>query len=138
MMKGRGMKTICIDFDGVIYPNMMYKGNAIQGSPTEGAREALEELSKEYNIVINSSRFQDDDAMEVVRQWLIENDMDYELSKHKPHAHAYLDDRGINFDGNWEKAVENIKSFRQYQEDDKKRAKNMRRMSKRGAHIIRE
>ena len=122
------MKTICIDFDGVIYKNLVYQGTTtIKGSPIEGAKVALQELSRDYKIVINSSRFETDEGMDAVREWLIENDMDYELSKFKPTAHIYLDDRGIQFQGDWTKSIQDIKSFVQWQEGQKRQIRRNKR-----------
>lgn len=115
------MKTICIDFDGVIHPNLVYLGSTIiKGEPTKGAKEALEKLSTDYEIVIHSARFHDMEAMEAVRIWLNDKGFDYELARFKPHAYIYLDDRGIQFKGDWDQSVEDIKSFNQWQTIQKK------------------
>ncbi len=109
-------RVICIDFDGVIYQNMKYQGTAIlNGSPVPGVVAALEELSKTSKIIINSSRFEVDEGLKAVREWMINNGMDYELSKYKPTADIYVDDRGVCFNGDWQATIEEIKGFRQWQ-----------------------
>ncbi len=100
-------KIICVDFDGVIYTNFKYRGTTVlKGEPVPGAVEALAELSKIYKVVVNSSRFEDDGGMEAVRLWMRNNGMDYELSKYKPTAHVYIDDRAVCFNGNWQDALQ--------------------------------
>ena len=68
------MKTICIDFDGVIHDNI-----------------------------------------------------NYPLVRFKPHSYIYIDDRGIGFSGDWNKTIADIDNFKQWQEDEKNRAKRLKR-----------
>ena len=54
-------KTIAIDFDGVIH-NMDrgFHDGTCYGDPLEGSLEALEELSRDYNIVIYTAKAKPD------------------------------------------------------------------------------
>ncbi len=131
------MKTICIDFDGVIYPNMRYAGTAILNEkPIEKAKESLKKLSEQYKIIIHSSRFNDDNGYKAVLEWLEKYEFNYEVSRYKPTAHIYLDDRGVRFDGDWNKAIEDIENFTQWQEEDKRKIKRLRAAAKRKIPMI--
>ena len=134
MMKPMSRSIICVDFDGGIYSNMKYQGTTIlNGKPVDGAVDALSELAKSSRIIINSSRFEVDEGMEAVREWMISNGMDYELSKHKPNADIYIDDRAVCFDGDWGETIERVRSFRQWQSDEKA----MNRIISRGRRLSR-
>lgn len=120
--------VICVDFDGVIYSNLKYQGTTIlNGLPVNGVIESLKELSKKNRVIINSSRFEVDEGMEAVRQWMIRHGMNYELSKHKPTADIYIDDRAICFSGVWSETLKEIKTFKQWQSDAKLRSKIIRK-----------
>lgn len=113
---------ICIDFDGVIYHNLKFHGNAIvRGPKIDGALEAIKELSKSFEVLIHSARCADDAGYSAVEDWLKENEFlkFAVLVKNKPRAKVYLDDRGICFTGDWGKAKTDIKNFKQWQTDTK-------------------
>jgi len=121
-------RVVCVDFDGVIYRNMNYKGTAILNElPIDGAIESLKELSKSYDVVINSARCESDAGMEAVQNWLNKHDLPYRLSKYKPRADVYIDDRAVCFNGNWETTLKEVNEFRQWQADGKRANKLMRK-----------
>ena len=103
--------TISIDLDGVlnIY-NGEYRENEIPDI-REGAKEFLHELSEIYNIHIFTVR-----NIELVKQWLEKynlSDIVSEISdKKSQYSSIILDDRAINFDGNFQYAIEKIKNFK--------------------------
>ena len=104
---------ICIDFDGVLNNYNGYDGDNL-GTPRPGAKEFLEKLSKKYIIIILSAR-----RYTKIIKWLNEYDMlQYvaEVTSIKPPARVYLDDRGIQFNGDYEKALKDIKNFKTYWE----------------------
>ena len=122
------MKLICVDFDGVIHDNMNYRGSrVINGKPIPGTIEALNILSCDYEVVIHSARCQDVEAMKSIEEWLHKYNMNYELVRFKPNAYIFIDDRGINFSGNWEKTLDDVKIFTQWQEKTKNRVKSIRK-----------
>ena len=126
------LKTICVDFDGVIYPNFRYFSVAVlRGGPVEGTVEALRELSKQYRVVIHSARCAEPVGVKAIQDWLARYGMEYEVSINKPRAHIYIDDRAVKFTGSWLDTLGEIKSFKQWQADDKLRAKIMRKRAKR-------
>lgn len=93
------VKTIAIDFDGVIhrYSNG-WCGGRIYDEPMEGAIESMERLIKKgFKVVILTAR----DDLEPVREWLTKHNFpDVTVTNTKPPAIAYIDDRAIRFT-NW-------------------------------------
>lgn len=113
------MPTIVIDFDGTICEWGKYPE---PGPPTPGVKEALQKLKDQgYDIVILSARTSDevnkfpiDKEMEKRRmvEYLDEHEIPYDhVSKGegKPPAQFYIDDRGIEFNGDWTEVLNRIK-----------------------------
>lgn len=107
------MKTIAIDFDGVIhkYSKGWHDGTAYD-VPVEGAIEAIEALMLSYTVFVHTSR-----DLKEVQNWfgvnthigteIINDDRKFYINKNllglsnrKLPAIAYIDDRGIRFT-NW-------------------------------------
>ena len=108
--KGR---TVCVDFDGVLNTYKGYKGDNL-GTPRPGCKEFLEQLSKEYDVVIFSVR-----RYAKIIKWLNEyNLLQYvvNVTSYKPRAVAYIDDRAIQFNGNYEQTLKELKGFKTYWE----------------------
>ena len=130
------MKTICIDFDGVIYPNFKYHGTAtIQGEPVEGVVEALNGLALVFNVVIHSARCETNEGFAAIEKYLNEHGLNFEVVKNKPTAHIYVDDRAVCFRGDWDETIKDIGNFKQWQSDNKLRSKiinKRRRRSRNG------
>ncbi len=122
-------KIICLDLDGVIYPNLVWMGShTIKGDPVPQAKETIDKLKEEYKIIINSARFEDNTTIPKVKEWLDTHDIYYdEIAEKKPHADMYIDDKGIGFNGDWNKTIEDIRSFQQWQTAKKRYIKNMKR-----------
>jgi len=107
------LTNIGIDFDGVIHRNSKgYHDGTVYDPPIEGAYEALESLSKKYNIVIFTAKAKPDRGLvngktgaELIWDWLNKYDMAKFVSKvtsEKPRAVQYIDDRAYHFTS-WEK-----------------------------------
>ncbi|HUS51794.1 MAG TPA: hypothetical protein VMZ91_16620, partial [Candidatus Paceibacterota bacterium] len=91
------------------------------GPPTPGVKEALQELKDQgYDIVIQSARTSDvmsknpiDKEMQKRRmvEYLDEHEIPYDfVSKgDKPPAQFYIDDRGVEFNGDWAEVLKRIK-----------------------------
>ena len=106
--------TICLDFDGVFNNYKGYDGDNL-GTPREGIREFLEKLNEDYTIEVCSVR-----RYSKIIKWLHDNDLlQYvaNVTSYKPKAIAYVDDRGINFSGDYEETLKQIKNFKTYWED---------------------
>jgi len=102
-------KTILFDLDGVLNNyDGKYDKNYI---PTikDGAYKLIKELSQDYKLVIFTAR-----NSLIASKWIIENGL-YEYVENvtnvKEPAYLIIDDRCINFDGDYDKLRERIKDF---------------------------
>lgn len=106
------MQTIAIDFDGVIhsYTSPWTQPEDIADPPVAGAAEGMKILQDMgYRIIIFSARARTAGGVLAMTEYLEKHGIPYnEIDSVKPTAQAYLDDRGIRFDGNWEQAVRQI------------------------------
>jgi hypothetical protein len=93
------VKTIAIDFDGVIHSyEDGWQGGNVYGSPKEGCIKVINELKhRGFKVVVLTAR----DELEPVKNWLAAHKIDIEVTNTKPPAIAYIDDRAIRFT-NWE------------------------------------
>lgn len=106
-------KLISIDLDGVLNT---YSGNYAKNeiAPVkDGAFEFLQKLSEDYRIAIFTVR-----DKTLVRNWLIQNDLIQFVEDitdvKNPFSSIFLDDRAINFDGDFDKTYRLIKNFKPY------------------------
>ena len=108
-----------VDFDGVIHKcSKGYYDGTIYDEPVEGAYTALERLSKDHTIIVNTCKAKPDRGLvngktgvTLVWEWLEKHDMAQFVSKvtsEKPRASAYIDDKGFRFTG-WNKCIEDLK-----------------------------
>ena len=103
-------KTILVDLDGVLNT---YTGNFdIDFIPPirEGAFEFVKELSNEYIVKIFTTR----NHIKAV-EWLIENNLrEYvnDVTNIKEPAYLHIDDRCINFSGDYSELAGKIADFR--------------------------
>lgn len=114
-------RIIAIDFDGVIHKNSkgFYDGT-VYDDPIEGSLEALEEISKNYEIVIFSCKALQDrplvnekTGIQLIEEWLEKHEvMKYvkEVTFKKPRAALYIDDKGYRFH-NWKDSMEFLKGI---------------------------
>ena len=103
--------VVCIDFDGVLNNYKGYDGDNL-GTPREGSREFLEELNEKYTVMIYSVR-----RYSKIITWLKDNDLIHlitNVTSYKLPAVAYIDDRAIPFDGDYDKALNKLKNFKPY------------------------
>lgn len=119
--------TICIDFDGTIVDHAFPEIGALK----PGAREAITRLHQHYRIVISSCRSsalfkQKDPPIQIPGQgapdgrdynnemhdFLIANGIPFDRidmgDEGKIVAVAYIDDKGIRFDNNWNEIADQI------------------------------
>ena len=114
-------KRVVFDFDGVIHSYVSdWKGvDVIPDGPVPGIREAIDTLRREYcyEVVVVSTRCVDTRGTEAIERWLMEHDIEVDgVQGRKPPAVAYVDDRGICFDGDARGLVDKIRNFRTYME----------------------
>lgn len=102
-------KTICVDFDGVLNEYDGYEEGDL-GEPLTGSKEFIKELRRKYKVVILTSR-----QKEQVIDWLNNNGFpSMKVTNRKVPAVAYIDDRAIQFNGNYKKVISQLKNFKPY------------------------
>ena len=103
--------VICVDFDGVLNDYNGYDPNDL-GSPKAGCKEFLKELCKNYCVVILSAR-----RYSKIIVWLDKYDLLKYVSNvtsYKPPAFAYIDDRSVQFTGDYNQTLNELKEFKPY------------------------
>lgn len=106
-------QNICIGFDGVLNNYKGYDGENL-GTPRDGVEEFLEKLNKKYNVIVLTAR-----RYTLVIKWLeIYNLWKYvtDVTSFKPPAVCYVDDRGLQFSGDYAATLKQIKKFKPYWE----------------------
>lgn len=106
-------KTVAVDFDGVLNNYHGYNPNDL-GTIREGAKEFLEELHQEYTVIIYSTRNSTD-----IIHWLEKYHLNRyikEVTNKKPPAVAYIDDRGIRFEGDYKQCLSDFTEKAYWQE----------------------
>ena len=102
-------KTICVDFDGGRNKNKGYEEGNL-GEPLSGSQDFIKELRRKYKVVILTSR-----PKEQVINWLSNNGFpSMNVTNRKVPAVAYIDDRAIQFNGNYKKVISRLKNFKPY------------------------
>ena len=103
-------KTILLDLDGVLNTYTGdYDKNFIPPIK-DGAKDFLLELSKNYKIVIFTSR-----NLLLASKWIVDNNIDKYISNvtnHKEASYLIIDDRRINFTGDYNKLKNHIDNFK--------------------------
>ena len=105
--------TICLDFDGVFNNYTGYDGDNL-GTPRPNLKKFLQVLHKDFHIVVFSVR-----RFALIINWLVENDLwDYidDVTSYKVPAVCYVDDRAIQFTGDYQQALNQIYGFKTYWE----------------------
>lgn len=103
-------KTILFDLDGVLNS---YDGNYDEKhipDIKDGAKELIMELAQKYRIVIFTTR-----NTLTASKWIIENGLDKfveNVTNVKEPAFLIIDDRCINFNGNYAELKNKIENFK--------------------------
>ena len=115
-------KIICFDFDGVLhsYESGWQGAHVIPDPPVPGAIQFLKDVvaSEEYEAHIFSSRSHQSGGIGAIISWLLQNGIEKaELEKIrfpsvKPPAFVTIDDRAIQFDGNFVGLWKQIANFK--------------------------
>jgi len=102
-------KTILFDLDGVLNTyDGIHNKNYIPPIK-DGAYNLIKELSDDYKIVIFTAR-----NTLIASRWIIENGLDKyveNVTNIKEPSYLIIDDRSINFDGDYERLKKKIKNF---------------------------
>lgn len=95
-------KALCIDFDGTLhkYSSGWQGDDIVQDPPVDGAVEACHALAEAgWKLYVLSSRTK----LHPVAEWLAKYKFPpMTLTRVKPIAVVYIDDRGYRFEGNWD------------------------------------
>jgi len=113
-------KRIAIDFDGVIHKNSKgFFDGTVYDEPIIGTKEALQSLSKEYEIIIFTCKVKPNRPLvngksgkELIEEWLLKHNLlhyIHEITCEKPRAKYYIDDKAVYFT-NWDNCLLKIKS----------------------------
>jgi len=112
-------KYVCIDLDGTIAHYKEWQGEEIFGDPVEGVQAGLEKLRENgWKIIIYTTR----SNQTLIAGYLNQNSIPFDYINFnpdqpknaiggKPYADAYVDDRGIQFNGNWSETVNEVLHF---------------------------
>ena len=103
-------KTILVDLDGVLNTyNGKYDEKKLEPI-ADGAFEFIKKLSKDYKVVIFTTR-----NLLNVSKWIINNNLDKfveNVTNIKIPAYLIIDDRCINFNGDFTKLNKEIDNFK--------------------------
>lgn len=109
------MKTVCIDFDGVIHSyTTKWMGPLYIPDPIiPGAKEAIEAYQKAgFLVVVFSTRAETEGGRLVINDYLVDAGITgVVVTDKKPPALIYIDDRGFKFEGVFP-SVEDIQNFK--------------------------
>ena len=109
-----GRKTIVFDFDGVIHKySKGWQDGSIYYKPVDGIKDVINELHKEYDIYVVTTRARDLGQQMAVERYLDDNGIEYDcVTSIKVPAQVYVDDRGLKFDpDNIKDLIHDIKNF---------------------------
>jgi 5'(3')-deoxyribonucleotidase len=109
-------QTIILDFDGVIHSYKSgWQGSAeiITDPPVDNVNQAIQELRKNYRVVVLSSRCHQKGGIQAIKEWLKEYNIEVDdVVRDKVPAVVHVDDRAITFNGVWdENMISKIKEF---------------------------
>ena len=104
--------VIMIDLDGVLDDYKKYDNNIPRIK--NGAKEFIKNLyeTNKYDLVLFTTR-----SPKLVTHWLIDNNIDkyfVDVTNIKYPAKIYLDDRAIQFNGDYKKTLKDIENFKVY------------------------
>ncbi len=123
-------KTVVFDFDGVIHSYKSgWQGDeaVIPDEPVEGIKTAIKQIRNAgYEVVIVSTRCASLKGQAAVQMYLEKYEIEFDrICKEKPPAIVYIDDRAICFDGQSDKLLEQIESFKPWYQKEKQLRKKL-------------
>lgn len=115
----KNKKTVVFDFDGVIhsYVHPYTTETDIPDPPVPGISELIDDLNKDFKVVVCSTRCQTSTGKRAVEEWLYKHGIAvYDVVSDKPPAVCYVDDRAIRFDGKTDGLAEQIRTFKSWRD----------------------
>jgi hydroxymethylpyrimidine pyrophosphatase-like HAD family hydrolase len=112
-------KTVCIDLDGTIAHYTEWRGETHFGEPIEGVRQALEQIQQNgWKIIIFTTR----SNTALIEEYLHEHSIPFDFINFNPdqpanaiggkiYADAYIDDRAVPFNGDWQATLKEVLQF---------------------------
>ena len=97
--------NIAVDFDGVLNNYSGYDPHDLC-TPRSGVEDFLKQLNKQFDVIIYSTR----NSSHIVK-WLEKYHLDKYIkvvTDKKPVAVAYIDDRAIRFNGDYQECLDNL------------------------------
>jgi len=109
-------KTVCVDFDGVIADYHGWKGEKHLDPPKKGAKEFLKALYATHEVVILTTR----NPVGVLSWFYAQGLQQYitEVTDQKVQAVAYVDDRGVCFEDDYDATLAKVLDFKTYWEKE--------------------
>lgn len=107
-------KVILIDFDRTIsrYSKGWQGEDVIDELPVDGTRNAIKEIRKNYKVMVFSSRVKTEFGWSAVREWLEKWHIEVDgITHEKKPSSIIIDDRAIQFKGDWMQTLRDIKNF---------------------------
>lgn len=105
-------EAICIDFDGVLNLYTQWNGEDFFPPIRPGVKDFLIDLARIYDIIIYTCR-----DPEKIKPWLSNLHLPFNNIIQKPRAIAYIDDRGINFSGDFEKVKKELERMQEMRKE---------------------
>lgn len=101
------LKWILVDLDNTIANNSGLPDFKLLG-PLGGAKQALDELAKKFKITIYTARAWSE--YNIIEGWLDQHEIPHRrIICGKPLGRFIIDDKNIEFNGNWEETIKKIK-----------------------------
>lgn len=124
MASYKGKKTVVFDFDGVLHSYKSgWKGaTIIPDPPVPGIKQEIDNLRRDHKVVVVSTRCFQNGGIEAIKKWLASHDIIVDdVLGEKPPAYAYVDDRGICFNGIAEGLAEKVRGFKNWIDKEKEK-----------------
>ena len=117
------MKTVCLDFDGVIHLNINFVSSTIiSGELVVGAAQAIATLREKYRVVVHSCRCTSAGGVQAIKDWLKQHEIEVDdVIDFKPQAEVYIDDRAVAFNGDWNETLGVVYEFKPWTRRKKER-----------------
>jgi hypothetical protein len=126
-MKEEKIKTVAIDFDGVICEYTGWKGMPTFGEPIKGASYAISELrSRGWKVIVWTNRADIDGVKDWLEDSMIKVDAINEnpwapanvVKSRKITADVYIDDKALKFNGDWSRSLQKTLRFKEWWRDE--------------------